>query len=180
MITIIDDFLDKDDFEKLKTFYEGREVSWNYISTIVFDDQDGNLEEFQFVDLVYDNVTRKHNENLKEYFIPLLRKLNVKALIKLKVNLTTKKSEQIQSGDYHIDFDNTCKTAIFYINTNNGQTLFKNGVNVDSIANRVVIFDSKLLHTGTFTTDKKVRLVVNINYYDNMDGIADPKGEIVL
>ena len=41
---------------------------------------------------------------------------------------------------------------------------FKNGDKVESVANRVVIFDSKLQHQAVSCTDEKVRVVINFNY----------------
>ena len=66
---------------------------------------------------------------------------------------------------YHTDFPFECKTAIFYINSNNGLTLFKNGQIIESVENRMVIFNSQLEHTGTTSTDTKNRIVVNFNYF---------------
>ena len=56
------------------------------------------------------------------------------------------------------------KTAIFYINTNNGYTLFKDGTKVDSVQNTMLIFDGSLDHCGVSCTDQKRRIVLNINY----------------
>ena len=56
------------------------------------------------------------------------------------------------------------KTAVFYINTNNGWTEFKKGGKVKSVANRIVIFDSKLEHSGVTCTDENKRVVMNFNY----------------
>ena len=56
-------------------------------------------------------------------------------------------------------------TAIYYLNTNNGFTKFENGDKVNSVANRMVIFDSNLKHTGTSCTDAHARMLINFNYY---------------
>ena len=55
-------------------------------------------------------------------------------------------------------------TAIFYLNTNNGYTLFEDGQRVASVANRIVIFDAALRHTGASCTDADHRLVLNLNF----------------
>ena len=56
-------------------------------------------------------------------------------------------------------------TAIYYVNTNDGYTEFENGERVDSVENRLVIFDATMKHTGTTSTDTKFRSVINFNYY---------------
>jgi hypothetical protein len=56
------------------------------------------------------------------------------------------------------------KTAVFYVNTNNGGTIFLNGKKTNSVANRLVEFDSHQKHAAVDCTDEKVRVVVNFNY----------------
>ena len=69
-----------------------------------------------------------------------------------------------------------CKTAIFYINSNNGYTEFEEtGEKVLSVANRVCIFDNGLQHAGVTTTDTINRVVVNVNYYAEEDPYNENK-----
>ena len=56
------------------------------------------------------------------------------------------------------------KTSVFYVNTNNGGTIFQNGKKAISKANRLVEFDSHQSHAGVDCTDQKVRVVINFNY----------------
>jgi len=86
-------------------------------------------------------------------------------LYRCKANLNPREDKNYQLGDYHSDYNLTCKTAILYINTNNGYTKFK-GVDdvVESVENRIVIFDSHLKHVGFTCTDEKTRVLININY----------------
>jgi hypothetical protein len=55
-------------------------------------------------------------------------------------------------------------TAIFYCNTNNGYTEFKDGDKVFSEANSMVIFPSYMEHTGSTCTDTRCRVNININF----------------
>ena len=58
-------------------------------------------------------------------------------------------------------------SAIFFINTNNGKTLFKNiDKEIISKENRIVIFDGRLEHTGTTCTDQRNRILINFNYFN--------------
>lgn len=100
---------------------------------------------------------------------PILSNLGIERsqLSRIKVNNTPPKTENIFTG-YHVD----CKpqwrgngmTAIYYFNTTNGCTRFKNHENVECVANRLVIFPNNQLHGGTFQTDKQNRVVANINW----------------
>ena len=55
-------------------------------------------------------------------------------------------------------------TGIFYVNTCNGYTRFKNNKIIKSKENTYIEFDSTLEHTGASCTDKKRRVVINFNY----------------
>ena len=86
--------------------------------------------------------------------------------MRAKANLLTI-TPKIKQFDFHTDFDDkeNLTTAILYLNTCNGYTIFKDGTKVESFANRFVEFDSKLEHTGTTCTDENVRVVINFNYF---------------
>ena len=76
--------------------------------------------------------------------------------------LTTQTVDHHNSG-YHYDYDDMT-TAIYYINTCNGWTEFEEGGKVKSVANRVIVFDSNLIHGGVSCTDEKTRILINFNY----------------
>ena len=56
-------------------------------------------------------------------------------------------------------------SAVYYLNTSDGYNLFEDGPKVNSVENRIVIFDSNMRHTGTSCTNESGRLVMNINYF---------------
>lgn len=55
-------------------------------------------------------------------------------------------------------------TSIFYLNTCNGATIFEDGTEIASVANRMLTFDGELMHTGRPASDAKRRVVINFNY----------------
>ena len=154
---IEDNFLPDFIFEYLYNRLLNNNFPWYYQNSKVVSDDN----EIQFTHLFYDKNEKKGNIELLK---PILKKLDVKTLIRAKVNLTLKE-DNIRSFTYHVDIDYTKgNTAILYMNTNNGKTLFKNGKEVNSVANRMLIFANQLEHTGTTHTDTKYRIVLNINY----------------
>jgi hypothetical protein len=58
-------------------------------------------------------------------------------------------------------------TAIFYLNTCDGYTIFNDGDKIYSVENTLIIFPGRLLHCGTTCTNENRRLVININYMPN-------------
>lgn len=94
---------------------------------------------------------------------PVLARLQPRALIKAKLNLTPRQASHIEYG-MHVDTRHPgATTAILYLNTNNGYTVFEDGTRVASVANRLVLFDASLRHTGASCTDADFRLVLNVN-----------------
>ena len=171
MFKIIDNFLDKEIFLKIQ--YEicsSVFFAWYFqefkdfkASASVDKITQRDLNQYQFTHLFYDKY-RPHSDSFS-LLEPLLNKLKVKSLIRIKANLIPY-SSKFYNGYFHTDTEHKNLTAIYYLNTNNGYTTFeKNNKKVESKENRIVIFDSQMKHKGTNTTDKKKRVLLNINYF---------------
>ena len=163
-IQIIDNFLDGVSFNKIQTLMLcNGTVSWFY-NPFVNSEKDPE-HYFQFTHTFYADACPQSNHWTELH--PVFKKLKIFSLIRVNANLLTKSAEIVEHG-YHVDFNpphSIFKTSIFYINTNNGYTKFEDGTKVESVANRMVVFDGNLKHTGTTCTDSNVRVVVNFNYY---------------
>jgi hypothetical protein len=158
MIDVQDNFLDKiNSLVISKSIYE-TSFPWYYNEGKSFKG-DGFFQLTHT--LMYDG---KVNSDYFKIFEPIFIKLNAKILHKCKLNLTTKQ-KKITNFDFHTDVDiKNSKTAVYYINSNNGYTIFENKKKVYSKENRIVIFNSSLKHAGSTHTDENIRLVLNINY----------------
>jgi len=158
MIEIIDDFLPEEEFKTIQSFMMGGEFRWFYSkgrST-----RDDGL--FLMVHVFFQPKVGSNSEHLDIWNL-FMNKVEAKNCTRIKANLSFK-TPTIEPGPYHQDFPDM-KTAVFYINTNDGYTEFENGVRVSSVANRVCIFDSNLQHRGTTHTEGgHQRIVVNFNY----------------
>ena len=163
-IEIIDNFLDKEDFENIKNTMLSSDFPWSYNKTKIYENDEQTLDNFQFVHRFYYNYTIcSHFFNL---LTPIIKKFDPIAIARIKANMTMR-TQDILEYEYHKDYNTSTnlKTAVFYLNTNNGYTKFKDGDSVDSIENRMLIFDSQMLHTGTSCTDQRFRSVINFNFY---------------
>ena len=156
-IKIIDNFLDKEYFNFLNNEFLSSKFPWYFQKGKVFEN-DGN---YQYTHLFFD--ANKINSNYFNLIEPFLLILNIKSLVKVKLNLTSKES-MFKKFDLHTDVNFDCNTAVFYLNTNNGKTIFENK-EIDSVENRIVKFSSNLKHSGTSTTDAPYRMVLNLNYF---------------
>lgn len=171
-IEIIDNFLNDYEFEHLKKLFlhcppsPTSTIPWYYADTVVTEDDD-NPNNYGFGHMIYID-----NEPVSQLYPELnacLAKLNIFSLIRIKANLSTKADKKYVHG-FHIDCPNipdhlNSKTSILYMNTTNGPTAFENGDEVECIANRMVIFDSRMAHSSTTCTDQKSRVVINFNYF---------------
>ena len=156
---VIDNFLSSYEFKCLQQHVFDREFIWHFNDGI---NKSPDPYWFQF----YHRLTQDDGTTCSpsmDKCMPLIDTLDPEKLLKLKINLTSRTVFRRFTG-YHIDnVPGAKKTAIFYLNTNNGYTKFRS-CKVKSVANRIVIFDSNLEHAGVTCTDEKRRVVININY----------------
>ena len=54
---------------------------------------------------------------------------------------------------------------MFYLNDNDGVTVLNDGTEVESVANRLLLFDASKPHHSTTCTDADRRVNLNFNYF---------------
>ena len=165
MIDIIDNVLDHHDFISIRDLLMSHQFPWYLYNTVVQSTKEEieDNEIYQFVHLFFSDGICSHQYDILN---PIFEILNPKIVLKIKANLLTCTKDPKFFG-MHIDTPYpTAKTAIFYVNTNDGVTKFETGEEVASVANRLVVFDSNILHTGRRPTDQTSRVLINFNYFD--------------
>ena len=156
---IINNFLEKEEFIKIKNLMIGNNFPW-FLSKGINGEKDN---DYQFVHIFY--IDNQVNSNFFNILNPLIEKLKIRSLLRIKANLISKHPKIIEHG-YHTDYPYLdSKTAVFYINKNNGYTKFKDNFVSKSEENKILIFNSKEKHTGTTCTDVDYRIVINFNYF---------------
>lgn len=162
---VIDNFLDDSTFLAIQNEICGHIFPWFQNDHVVFPPIDKtDMWAWQLCHVFYLEMSPQSPQF--SLLHPILRKLNPSAILRIKANLVPR-ADKIMEHGFHIDITHfKGKTAVYYINSNNGFTMFEDGSKVESIANRMVIFDSTIKHTGTTCTDAKNRCVINFNYYE--------------
>ena len=167
-IEVIDNFLPDYYFKQLQSRLLGNRMPWFYNEHIL-DQHIGKNTKFQFIHTFYDIRPECNGETdcyslIRNPLNMICQKLKVTKLYRIKANLRSKSFFTRSGGGYHIDGYDCSHTSIYYINTNNGYTKFKNKGKVKSVENRMVGFPSHLEHQGYTCSDQLKRVVVNFNY----------------
>ena len=168
---VIDNFLDEEYFDSLVTLFgdnkkkEDKVVPWFFQTAVANSLVVDNL--FYMTHMLYeDNAPRTESGATYSYYnyiIPLLEKLEVKCVIRVKANLYPH-TETIHEHPMHVDMNYSHSGAILSLNTCDGYTKLKDGTKIDSVANRVLLFDASNEHCSTTTTNVSARINININY----------------
>jgi hypothetical protein len=136
-IQVIDNFLDKEEFKKIQSYMISNYFPWFYCDHVSYEN---DKDKFYFTHNFY-----KDSKPQSSYFSMLdnlLKKLEIKSLIRVKGNLHIR-SNKIKYNNFHTDY------------------LFK----VKPKENRVVLFDPSIEHKSSRCSDSKTRVNININYF---------------
>lgn len=167
MIKVFDDFLPTNEFLSIKNLLLSNSFPW-YLNAVI-------PVEYEEIVKPIKNTTQFTHVFYQDYVVnspyfstlsPLISKINPTALLRIKANLLPKSENTIEEHGYHTDFPDTVLgfTSVYYLNTNNGYTKFEDGSLVESVENRLVVFNNNFKHTGSTCTDADLRCVININF----------------
>jgi hypothetical protein len=162
---VIDNFLDKEYFDTLKNTLTSLDMNWFYRDNMTSDDENGMC--YFTHNFFLKNTISSPYFNLLE---PLLYKLKISSLIEVRANMSISKKDTYESS-WHVDYpDGNSKTAILYLTTCNAKTMInveKEIIEIDSVENRILIFDTCISHKMKSATDAKRRIIINLNYIRN-------------
>jgi|TARA_R110002073_G_scaffold147508_1_gene300264 hypothetical protein len=178
---VIDNFLPQEQFNDLVGHISSNTFPWYFSSDVAYSDNRKDFgEEQKFADApmtheqrqwsfysihtVYFNHQKLSTNEVWEKVKPLLDKTGVKSLLRMKVNMYPKTPKVVHHKD-HLDYPWSHNGAIFYLNDNDGITVLNDGTEVESVANRILLFDSSKPHHSTTCTNADRRLNINFNYF---------------
>ena len=171
-IEVIDDFLSLDEVEELEQMiiYNDR-FPWFYQEKVAVK----NLTETQpwnwyqtHIFYTHDEVRSDYYDKICDIFFPYFNDL--RSLLRIKANFYPH-TEILREHLSHIDYDFSCRAAIFSLNTCDGFTRMVDGTKIDSVKNRIVFFEGHTSHNSSTTTTSPVRWNINFNYLNTTDSI---------
>jgi hypothetical protein len=161
-IKVIDNALNQKDFDYVKGVMWSDSFPWSMTQGYAVSDDDIG---FKFSHMFYNGLY--YRSNFFELLNPIFNILQPRAFIRIQAIVSPRADKLVKTG-YHSDITN-CVTAIYYLNTCNGPLHFKDHPSVDAVENRLVIFNSNLIHSGTKCTDSDRRTLINFNYYERQE-----------
>ena len=159
---IIDNALNHEDFTKLKDFMMS-DCDW-YFSESIVSGEDENFPTCCFTHAFYDYRNyHVHCSSSYNLLLPIIEILKPVSLVRVKANMYVNQNKFVMH-DMHTDSDRDINAALFYVNSNNGKTIFLDGTEIESVENRLVIFKANTPHRSTNCTDQYRRVNINFNY----------------
>tara|TARA_B100001250_G_C19367886_1_gene600572 strand:+ start:55 stop:570 length:516 start_codon:yes stop_codon:yes gene_type:complete len=167
---VIDNFLPSYQFKQIYSIMMGSDFPWYYNPTILDEDSDDYIQDRWQLSHTFHHHDKGAQSSFNTLMEPIISRLEIKPdnLLRIKANLNPKTIFH-RRGGYHTDIirsstRSNVKIALLYVNSNNGWTHIKGYGKVKSVANRMVIFDCNLFHSGYTCTDEKTRVVINFNW----------------
>ena len=172
-VTVIDDFLPKEQFEQISSLVMNHQENNFpfYIQNDVADadDVDSNRPWSWYATHAFyvdHEIKSKYFPLIKELFLTKFRdEMKIMSgLIRVKANFYPWTSE-VREHNWHTDYpDLRNNAALFSLNTCNGYTSFKEVGKVDSVANRMIFFNSHIEHCSSTTSNYYGRYNINFNF----------------
>lgn len=165
---VLDNFLPQEEYESVYHSMMTNKFPWYINQGPVDANKVEDYQAYQFFNIMFNQFEGKGPEF--EIAARLLNYVQPYQLLRVKANLTPYSGATSYEHGMHCDVNTDIikgsKTAVYYVNTNNGYTRFEDtGEKVESIANRLCIFDADRKHTGSTPTNNKQRVVINLNYF---------------
>jgi len=188
MIKVIDNFLTKSYHKELLDLMSSANFSWYYNENISYrsgenpEDVTPRFDEYGFSHIFWDNNgMRDSNTSLlwKAGLYQILDVTNSDYILRSRGDMTMFSPTEF-IHDAHVDYFFKNISTVFYINDSDGDTIFYNQRHtnkeqtfpkkldiIDRVspkANRLVIFEGDIVHTGSSPNKHKNRIIINSNF----------------
>jgi len=160
---VTEDFLQEEYYDHLNEIITSTQFPWMFQKRVanIGEDPEEDLNHYYFVHSLF--FQNKIESPLYDDFLYLFQSLNVQFLHRARVLMFVNQGEQY-IHDRHVDHTTNCKTALIYMNTNDGFTDFETGERVESVKNRLLLFDGSVPHSSSTPTNTKERLLLSVTY----------------
>jgi hypothetical protein len=177
MINIIDNLVPKPYLRDLQSYFLHDNCEWFFNGNLTDDQYKQSLGSFGFtMDIHWNGRFVSNFVGTFTRGLVFTAQERVEELIQQPQQIVRVRSDMTMYNpsnhrhELHTDFPEEHMTAIFYMNTSDGNTLLfdRDGKEliqeVEPIENRLVIFDGLMQHTGHSPSKHKSRVLINMNF----------------
>lgn len=160
---IIDNYFSESVYEEILNTIQSSTFPLYYQNSVTFKNINDNY--FFYHILINRNTSTTSFNNIANFFI---ESVCPSFVYRMSVNAYPRTSKHTLDG-FHVDLNHFHKVALWYANTNNGYTVLKDplgneDIEVNSVKNRMLLFDGNIFHSVVTQTDSHLRYVINMNY----------------
>jgi hypothetical protein len=159
---IVDNFLPEEEYKKIFEVMKDTGFDWHLADKITIEQKEKDI--FFYLAHVFYNQTSLYQSTFFQLMFPLLKKIDPKALIRVKANLYLNQGLGVVEHAEHTDYPFAHKGALYSLNTCDGYTKIGKE-KISSVKNRIIFFDPSIPHCSTSCSDSKTRMNININYF---------------
>jgi len=154
---IINNFLPQEIYQNIKDNILSDHFPWFFNENVLSD----RKSTYQFTHTFY--VDQNAHSSFCELLKPIMDILKPQNIVRVKANLNPQTEKIIETGLHTDSSNDKLKSAVFFLNTCDGYCKINNK-KFFSQDNTMLIFNSNIDHTGSTTTNKKRRVLINIIY----------------
>ena len=168
---IIDNFLNQEELDAVKSNLLSIDFPLYCIGDVSGVEESLNMRKenwnFYLSHLFFngDDIKSNYYRDVYKMFIPKIKEIYpFKALMRIKLNFYPY-NDTLREHPVHADTDYSHYGALFSLNTCDGYTKLKDGTKVNSVENRLLLFDAGNPHCSSTCTNKKARFNINFIYF---------------
>ncbi len=166
---IVDNFMPEDFHNSVWELMSSFRFPWFYGSKTNYNPecpyivQEDSLDDYHFIHHFYDGDKPVSNFH-EPIILPMLEEMGAISSIRIKANWHPR-TETLYENPLHKDYPFEHKGAVYYLNNNDGCTVFEDGTRIESVANRMLFFEPFKLHRSTTCTNARGRFNINFLYF---------------
>ena len=165
--TVVDNFLEKTEYENLKNLILSPEFPWRRRNNLTENSKGKDIGYFTYN---FFNNFRVYSNEFTTHIIPILSKLNAVSIIEARANLFIKEFWLSDAANYHLDYPNILHntTSILNFSSSEEGTLLKvndKEIKIGSLENRLITMTGNILHSTIKNKEADPRYILNLNYF---------------
>lgn len=163
---VYDNFLNPEEFGALKRYLgPGGEFPWKLSPRI--NNADQSNDDMYFATMIYHSYHDGWCKDInRELFQIISSKLHIESIFRIKSNLYfPSRSGKVEHHALHRDALFKHQGALFFLTTCDAPTTMADGTQIESIENRIMLFDPTYEHSSSSPTNAPFRTTINFNYF---------------